>query len=146
LPLDIAKIYTAEIALALNFMHQRGIIYRDTKPSNVIICSDGHVKIIDFGLAGSLIAKKKSVNPQESLTEPTHSISNENEQLTGETDDVSSEDPEVSDESGDERGDLKRVRRRTLCGTAGFRPPEQVGERYVDYFSRSGYDEKAGKS
>lgn len=128
-------------------MHNKGIIYRDVKPSNVLICADGHVKITDFGLAGSLVAKKKQVNPQESLLEPTHSSTNENEQPTGGEDDMSSEDPEISeDESdGDVKCDLTRIRRRTLCGTAGFRPPEQVGERFLDYFSRSGYDEKAGE-
>ena len=39
--------------------------------------------------------------------------------------------------------DVKWVRRKTVCGTAGYRPPEQVQERFVDYFSRSGYDERA---
>ena len=43
--------------------------------------------------------------------------------------------------SSDMKGNLYRVRRRTLCGTAGYRPPEQVGERYVDYHNRSGYTE-----
>lgn len=147
LPANVAKIYTAEIALALNYMHNKGIIYRDVKPSNVLICLDGHIKVTDFGLAGSLVAKKKQVNPQESMLEPTHSSTNEDEdEQSRAAGSLSSEDPEISeDESGDTRGDLKRVRRRTLCGTAGFRPPEQVGERYVDYYSRSGYNEKAGK-
>ena len=146
LPSSVAKIYTAEIALALNYMHNKGIIYRDVKPSNVLICLDGHVKITDFGLAGSLIAKKKQVNPQESMLEPTHSSVNEDGDEQSKTGSLSSEEPEISeDETDDTRGDLKRVRRRTLCGTAGFRPPEQVGERYVDYYSRSGYNEKAGK-
>ena len=34
------------------------------------------------------------------------------------------------------------MRRRTLCGTAGYSPPEQFGERYVDYRNRNGYDER----
>jgi serine/threonine protein kinase len=144
LPIEIAKIYTAEIALALNYMHNKGIIYRDVKPSNVLICLDGHIKITDFGLAGSLVVKKKQVNPQESMLESTHS--DEDDQSTRDEDSASSEEPEISeDENDDIQGDLRRIRRRTLCGTAGFRPPEQVGERYVDYYSRSGYDEKAGK-
>ena len=102
------------------------------------------VKITDFGLAGRLVERKKQVNPQESMLEPIDSSCNENEHLTRDEESVSSEDTAIEDSSDDDmEGDLRRVRRRTLCGTAGFRPPEQVGQRYVDYFSRSGYDEKA---
>jgi serine/threonine protein kinase len=108
----------------------------------VLLFNNLDIKITDFGLAGSLVEKKKQVNPQESVLEPTHSSSNENEEPTGEEDSMSSEEPEVSGEESGDVGDLRRIRRRTLCGTAGFRPPEQVGERYVDYYLRSGYDEK----
>lgn len=38
---------------------------------------------------------------------------------------------------------VERIKRRTICGTAGYRPPEQVSQRFLDYFSRRGYDERA---
>lgn len=46
-----AKIYAAEIGLALGHLHSLDIIYRDLKPENAVLDKDGHVVITDFGLA-----------------------------------------------------------------------------------------------
>ncbi|KAJ8680022.1 hypothetical protein QAD02_015809 [Eretmocerus hayati] len=48
---NIVKIYIAEIALALDFLHNAGIIHRDIKASNILLDPDGHAMLIDFGLA-----------------------------------------------------------------------------------------------
>jgi protein kinase A len=54
IPLETAKIYLAEIALALQFLHKHGIIYRDLKSENVLIGEDGHLKLVDFGFAKAI--------------------------------------------------------------------------------------------
>src|SRR5712692_5492298 len=42
---------TIEVLTGLQFAHQRGVIHRDVKPSNIRIMPDGRVKIMDFGIA-----------------------------------------------------------------------------------------------
>lgn len=48
---DEIRFYSAEIILALEYIHQLGVIYRDLKPENILIESDGHIKLTDFGLS-----------------------------------------------------------------------------------------------
>ena len=52
------RLYVAEIVLALECLHDHGIIYRDLKPSNVLVCADGHIQLADMGLAGFYYQKK----------------------------------------------------------------------------------------
>jgi|EP00161_Ancyromonas_sigmoides_P006996 serum/glucocorticoid-regulated kinase 2 len=47
---DRARLYTAEILLALTHLHRHNIIYRDLKPENILLDKDGHIRITDFGL------------------------------------------------------------------------------------------------
>jgi serum/glucocorticoid-regulated kinase 2 len=51
-----AKFYCAEIVLAIEHLHKHDIIYRDLKPENVVLNSQGHVVLTDFGLAKTSIS------------------------------------------------------------------------------------------
>lgn len=48
---DRARLYAAEILLALQDLHKRDIIYRDLKPDNVVLDDNGHALLTDFGLS-----------------------------------------------------------------------------------------------
>jgi serine/threonine-protein kinase len=51
IPVEETLRIAQQIAEALEAAHEKGIIHRDLKPGNVILTSDGRVKVLDFGLA-----------------------------------------------------------------------------------------------
>ena len=55
------QFYSASIMLAVQYLHERKFIYRDIKPENVMILTNGYIKLLDFGTAKILKDKTKSI-------------------------------------------------------------------------------------
>ena len=77
-PLPVERVIdiVTQVALGLTYAHGNGIVHRDVKPSNVMVGSDGHVKITDFGIArmesasvrtqtGMVLGSPKYMSPEQ---------------------------------------------------------------------------------
>ncbi|KZV55290.1 Kinase superfamily protein [Dorcoceras hygrometricum] len=48
---DAVRFYASEVIVALEYLHMLGVVYRDLKPENVLVKSDGHIMLTDFDLS-----------------------------------------------------------------------------------------------
>ncbi|KAG2535798.1 probable serine/threonine protein kinase IREH1 [Panicum virgatum] len=104
---DVARVYLAEVVLALEYLHSMHIVHRDLKPDNLLIAHDGHIKLTDFGLS-----KVGLINSTDDLSGPAVSGSS----LYGD------DEPQMSElEQMDHRA---RRQNRSAVGTPDYLAPE----------------------
>ncbi|KAM4034447.1 protein kinase C delta type-like [Anomaloglossus baeobatrachus] len=56
------KFYTAEMVCGLQFLHGHNIVHRDIKPENIMLDADGHIRIIDLGLARDGVTASSTIS------------------------------------------------------------------------------------
>ncbi|MER5420816.1 serine/threonine-protein kinase [Streptosporangium roseum] len=92
MPTTRALEITQEICAALVAAHRANVVHYDIKPSNVMIGADGHIKVVDFGIAGFTHAHTFTVVPTTMLSPVGTALYGAPEQFL--------------DQRGDERSDL----------------------------------------
>jgi serine/threonine-protein kinase len=76
LPVEQILNIVYQVSLGIAYAHENGIVHRDVKPSNIMVGSDGHVKITDFGIArmesssvrtqtGMVLGSPKYMSPEQ---------------------------------------------------------------------------------
>ena len=102
LPERVAAFYAGCVVLALEHLHERGVVYRDLKPENVFIDAGGYGRLGDFGFAKAL--------PRVSAAE-SDDDEDDDEEVEEEGEEEEEEEEESAGENGGD-GEKKKPRRR----------------------------------
>ena len=58
---DAGRFFLHQMLDSVEYMHSRNVLYRDLKPENVVIASNGYIKVVDFGFAKRVFTRTYTV-------------------------------------------------------------------------------------
>lgn len=114
-PESRAKFYAAEIVLALAYLHEIGLMYRDLKPSNILLNADGHIQLVDLG--GVVDESGKVLGSSNEISDIAPFFSKTLKKIRT-TEDIHEDSMQQPDETN--------KRRLSIMGTFGYMAPEMV--------------------
>lgn len=114
-PSHIARRLFAELVVSLDTIHARGWLYRDMKPSNVLLTRDGHIRLADLGLMKQVAVDKPHMPASSSVSSAT-STSDDDTESDG------------SDSGHDAPAQGRLVAASSFVGTRRFMSPEVYGQ------------------
>jgi hypothetical protein len=136
-PLERARVYAAQMVLALSQVHDMGILYRDLKPDNVLIDTDGHCRLADMGAArgeqagGEIGAGGSYRNKTLRKSELCESAADSDlERALAEVGAASLDDETADADSASSHPRKGVSTRMTISGTHGYRAPEVYARAY----------------
>ena len=111
-----AKFCAAEIVLALAYLHDIGLMYRDLKPSNVLLNADGHIQLVDLG--GVVDESGKILGKNNEISDIAPFFSKTQKKIRT-LEDIHEDDDTI-------QPDGTHKRRLSIMGTFGYMAPEMV--------------------